>query len=225
MVEWIRTRSSLTRVLLYAVAAFLAFAVAVGVGAMGALLIQGGPILPTREEPRPAGEQGDAPEESRAESTWSQQEETTAGAKDAASRQDESEYVREVGEIQANAVETFSDSHSKLSRYDALTADDVDEMQNSRVALQRFAGQVGNLDPPQKYNEQYELFRSAINELNDATQLAHDLAAHPTAATQNEFEQYDRHVDEAAAYLQQSNEALNRDYKTIEGVQEVNPLA
>jgi hypothetical protein len=69
------------------------------------------------------------------------------------------------------------------------------------------------------------VFRSAIKELYQAAQLAYDLAADPTAATQSRFEEYDRHVNEAAARLQRSNEILNRDYKTIEGVQGVSPLS
>lgn len=226
MIEWLRTRTSLTRALVYAAAAILAFAVAAGVGATAALMIQGGLNLPSREGPGPAAEQGDAPERGGADTMQSQQEETTAElGKDAASLQDEAEYVRRVGEIQANSVETFLDTHSKLLRYDALTADDIEEMQTNQVAHQEFTDQVGDLDPPQKYSEQYEVFRSAIDELNEAAQLAHNLAADPTTATQSGFDEYDRHVDEAAAYLQQSNEALNRDYKTIEGVQKVSPLS
>lgn len=226
MIEWLRTRSSLTRVLVYAAAAILAFAVAAGVGATAAHMIQGGLSLPAREEPGPAGDQGDAPERGGADTTRSQQEETTAEPrKDAASRQDEAEYVRRVGEIQSNSVEMFLDSHGKLLRYDALTAEDVEEMQTNQAALQEFTDQVGDLEPPQKYSEQYTVFRSAINELNEAAQLAHNLAADPTAATQSGFDEYGRHVDEAAAYLQRSNEALNRDYETIEGVQKVSTVS
>lgn len=225
MIEWLGTRSSRTRVLVYAAAAILAFAVAVGVGATAAFIVQGGPNPPAREGPGPAAEQGDAPERGGADSTRSQREETTAGPrKDAASRQDEADYVGSVGEIQANSVETFLDTHGKLLRYDALTADDIDEMQTNHLALQEFTDQAGDLDPPQRYSEQYRVFHSALNELNEAAQLAHNLAADPTAATQSGFDEYDRHVDEAAAYLQRSNEAINRDYKTIEGVQKVSPL-
>lgn len=226
MMEWLRTRSSLTRGLVYAAAAILAFAVAAGVGATAALMTQGGLSLPAREGPEPASERGDAPEQGRADTTRSQQEDPTAEpSEDAASRQDEAEYVKRVGEIQANSVETFLDTHGKLLRYDALTADDVEEMQTNQAALQEIADLVGVLDPPQKYREQYRVFRSAINELNEATRLAHTLAADPTAATQSRFDEYDRRVDEATAYLQRSNEALNRDYKTTEGVQKVNPLS
>ncbi len=84
---------------------------------------------------------------------------------------------------------------------------------------------MNNLDPPQQYGEHYEVFSSAVNELHEAGQLAYDLAADPTAATQSGFDEYDRHVNEAAALLQQSNELLGQDYRTIEGVQVVNPLS
>jgi len=117
------------------------------------------------------------------------------------------------------------DIHDQIVRYDAVTADDVEEMQANQTALQGFVDQVDDLDPPQRYGEQYEVFRSAINELHEAAQLAYSLAADPTAATQSGFDKYDRHVNEAAAGLQRSNEILGREYKTIEGVQKVSPLS
>ena len=120
-------------------------------------------------------------------------------------------------------METFLDSHDRLLRYDALTAEDVKEMQANQAALQGFTAQVDDLSPPQTYKEQYDVFRSAINDLHEAAQLAYRLAADPTAATQSGFDEYDRHVNEAAAGLRRSNEILGRDYKTIEGVQRVSP--
>jgi hypothetical protein len=179
----------------------LAFAVAAGVGATTALMIRGDLSLPSRKDPQPAGEQGDAPQQERAE------------------------YVGKVGEIQANSTETFFDSHDKLLRYDALNADDVEQMQANQITLQETTEQVAGLHPPQKHREQYEVFRSAINELHQAAQLAYNLAADPVSATQSDIDEYERHVNEAAAGLERSNEILGRDYKTIEGVQKVNPLS
>jgi hypothetical protein len=225
MIEWLRERSLPTRVLVYAVAAILAFAVAAGVGATAALMLQGDLSLPTREEPQPAGEQGNAPQRQGAANDRSQQKGTGTEQKEDASQLDEAEYASKVGEIQSKSVETFLDSHERLLRYDALTADDVEEMQANQAALQGYTDQADDLDPPRRYGEQYEVFRSAIKELYQAAQLAHDLAADPTAATQSKFEEYDRHVNEAAARLQRSNEILNRDYKTIEGAQAVSPLS
>jgi hypothetical protein len=215
MIEWLRERSLATRVLVYAVAAILAFAVAAGVGATVALMLQGDLGLPAREVPQPAGEQGNTPQRQGAANDRPED----------ASQRDEAEYTSKVGDIQSKSVETFLDSHERLLRYDALTADDVEEMQANQAALQGYADQADDLDPPRRYGEQYEVFRSAINELYQAAQLAHDLAADPTAATQSGFDEYDRHVNQAATYLKKSNEMLDRDYKRIEGVQEVSPLS
>jgi hypothetical protein len=215
MIEWFRKRSSASRVLVYSVAAILAFAVAAGVGATAALMLRGDLSLPAREEPQPAGEQGNSPQRQGAANDRPED----------ASQQDETEYTSKVGDIQGTSVETFLDSHDRLLRYDALTADDVEEMQANQAALQGYTDQAGDLDPPRRYGEQYEVFRSAINELYQAAQLAHDLAADPTAATQSGFDEYDRHVNQAATYLKKSNEMLGRDYKTIEGVQGVSPLS
>ena len=129
----------------------------------------------------------------------------------------EAEYVGKVGEIQAQSVEAVIDSDDKLLRYDALTADDVEELEANRVTLQDLTDRVDDLDPPQKYRKQYEVFGSAIDELYEATELAHRLVADPTSASQADFDEYRSHVDRAAAHLQRSNEILSRDYEAIEG--------
>ena len=64
-----------------------------------------------------------------------------------------------------------------------------------------------------------------IRELHEAAQLLYSLAFDPVAASQTEFDEYDRHVNEAAAGLQRSNDILGRDYKTIGDVKRVNPLS
>ncbi len=99
------------------------------------------------------------------------------------------DYVSKVGDIQAKVVETFSDSHDRLVPYDALTADDVEKMQANQAALQGFTNQVDDLDPPQKYREHYDVFRSAINELYEATKLAHSLAADHVAVPESGFDE------------------------------------
>jgi hypothetical protein len=203
-----RERLSMRRVLAYILAAALALAVAAGVGAMAALMMRGDLGLPASEKPRPSEEQANAQQ----------------GEKRGNAQYSEADYVSEVGRIQQRSVETFLDSHEKLLRYDALTADDIEQMQANQTALKELADQVDALDPPQKYGEQYEVFNSAINELQETAQLAYTLAADPTAATQSGFEEYDRRVNEAAARLERSNEILGRNYKTIEGVQRVSPL-
>jgi hypothetical protein len=228
MTKWWQQRSLFTRLLLYSVAATLAFVMAASVGAMAALVVSGNLSWPTGdrarpEEPSPAGEQGNTPQHQQSDADRPQQEKAGAERKQAASQDEETTYVHRVDEIQANSVETFLDSHEKLLRYDALTADDVEEMQANQAALQRFTDQVSDLNAPQKYREQKEVFLAAINELKEAAQLAYALAADPTSATQSGFEEYDSHVDKAATLLQRSNKTLGRDYKMIEGVQEVSP--
>jgi hypothetical protein len=196
------------RVLVYILVAILALAIAAGAGVIAALMMRGDLGLPASEKQRQSGEQADA-----------QQSEQQGNA-----QQSDANYTSEIGKIQSSSVETFLDSHNKLLRYDALTADDVEEMRANQTVLQGFTDQVDDLDPPQKYREQYEVLRSAISKLQEAARLAYNLAADPTAATQSGFEEYDRRVNEAAARLERSNEILGRNYKTMEGVQRVSPL-
>ena len=232
MIQWLRKRSLPARVLVYAAAAILAFALAAGVGAIGALMLRGDLNLPGREEPQSLNEQENAarPQEKDAakQKEAAKQEEEAASQpeqKEVAAQLNEAEYVSKVGEIQNDSVETFLASHEKLLVYDALNADDVEQMQANKAALGGFANQVDDLEPPEEYGEHYEVFGSAINELREASQLAYNLAADPTVATQSGFDEYDRHVNEAAALLQQSNGLLGKEYKTIEGVQKVSPLS
>ena len=219
-----RKRLPTRRALVYILAATLAFAVAVGVGAMAALMLQGDLSLPGREEPRELGDRQDGPRPQHNEA-GEQENAARSQEEEAGGQQSEAEYLSRVGDIQERSVETFLDSHNQLMRYDALTADDVEKLQLNQAALKEFADQVDSLDAPQKYREQYEVFRSAINELYEASTLAYKLAADPIAATQSEFDEYDSHVNQAAASLKKSNEMLGRDYKTIKGVQRVSPLS
>ena len=228
------------RVLAYILAAALAFAVAAGVGAMAALILQGDLSLPGTQEPQqlqeqqnPPREQENKPAAQQPEKAASQQNEAgeqenapSSQEQEGATGQSEAEYVAKVGEIQRRSVETFLDSHEMLMRYDALTADDVEQMQANQAALKEFADQVEGLDPPKKYSEQYEVFHSAINGLYEASSLAYELAADPISATKTEFDEHDRHVDQVAADLKRSNEILGRDYETIEGarMEEVSPF-
>jgi hypothetical protein len=224
VIEWLRKLSFPTRVLVYAAAAVLAFAVAAGIGATMALMINGDLSLPAEKGPGPAAEQdGDTPQHREADADLSQQENASVEHKDVASQQDEVEYVRKVGDIQANSTETFLDSHAKLLRYDSLTADDIERMEANQAALQEITEQVASLDPPQRYGEQYEVFRSAINDLHEAARLAYNLAADPVSATQSDFGEYERHVNEATTHLQRSNEILGREFQTLESVKEVSP--
>ena len=126
MMHWMRERSRPIRVLVYAAVVILALALAVGMGVLGALTLQGDVArLLEREEPRPADEQNTG----RTQQRDGVAEDSAVGRNEAAvaSRREDAEYVGTVGAIQTRAVETFLKSHEKLSQYDALTADDVEE--------------------------------------------------------------------------------------------------
>jgi hypothetical protein len=235
MTHWVRNRSPLVRTLVYAALAILAFALAAGVGAMGALMLRGDLTgLLERQEPRAADEQ---------DVNRAQQKDGAAEREEAASRQDqaaanrsadaaqrdaaqraEAEYVGAVEDVQTNAVETFRNSHEKLLRYDSLSAADVEEMKANEASLRGMAERAADLDPPQRYEEQHDVFASAIDELREASRLAHVMAADPVAAAElGGFDEYDGRVDEASALLRRSNELLGEDYEAIEGVREVSP--
>jgi hypothetical protein len=210
MIEPRRQRIPTRRILAYILAGVLALAVAAGIGATAALIMRAG-------DEGSSGSGDSQPPEEQANAAQTQQKQGAPRQEAKASQQSEADYVSKVGKIQDSSVETFLDSHEKLMRYDALSADDVEKMQANQAALKAFADQVDGLDPPKKYREQYEVFRSAINELYEASKLAYELAADPTSATKSNFDDYDRHVDRAAADLKRSDEMLGRHYKTIEG--------
>ena len=234
MSGWWYQRSQSTRLLAYAVAVILGFSLAASIGAVAALVVSGNLSWPagegTRpEEPGPAGKRGRPPKHQQADADGqqdhtdrSQQEKSDPKREQAATQDNQIPYASGVGEIQADAVEAFSDSHEKLLRYDTLTSGDIEEMQANHAALREFADQASDLKAPQKYREQKDAFVSAIDELHQAAQLAYALAADPISATQADFDDYDRLANEAAADLQRSNEILGKDYNTIEGLQEIN---
>jgi hypothetical protein len=227
MSGWWNQRSRLTKLLVYAVAAILALVMAASLGAVAALVVRGNLSWPTGErsgpgEPNPGGERGNPPQRQQEDADRSQQEKAGAKREQPATRSKQVTYVSEVGEIQADSVGVLSDSHEKLLRYDTITSGDIDEMKANQVALRELVDRASVLEAPQKYREQKDAFVSAIDELHQATKLAYTLAADPISATQADFDDYDHLVDEAAADLQQSNEILGKDYKTIGGLQEVN---
>jgi hypothetical protein len=218
--------SPFTKVLVFAVAAILAFGMAAGIGAVAALVVSGNLSAPSGERARPdessaPGEQVESTQHERADADGAQQNYSGVKREQTTLQDEQATYVDEVGEIQDNSVDAFLDSHEKLLRYDALTSGDVEEMRANQATLERFANQAGALSAPQKYREQKDVFRPAIDGLHQAAKLAYVLAADPISATQADFEHYDHLVDEAAVDLQRSNEILGKDYKTIEGVKEV----
>jgi hypothetical protein len=223
--RWNQLPSS-TRFLAYAVVAILVLGLAAGIGVAAALMVSGNANSPTGEKVRPevsspTGEHHKPAGSEQAGPESTQQQYSDAKGGQATTRGGQTTYVVEVGEIQAGSVDAFSDSHELLLRYDTLTSGDIEKLQADQAALKRFAGQAGALRAPQKYEEHKDVFRSAIDELSQATHLAYVLAADPLEATQADFDHYDQLVNEAAADLQRSNEILGKDYKTIEGVKGV----
>jgi len=238
MTHWVRGLSPPVRVLVYAALAALAFALAAGMGAMGALMLRGDVAgLLERQEPRPQPADEQDVDRAQQKDGAAERDGVAAGQTEVASRQgqaaadrsadasqrDEAEYVDAVEDIQTNAVETFLNSHEKLLLYDALAADDVQEMGANETALQDMADRAADLAPPRKYEEQHEVFGSAIDELHEAARLAHGMAADPVAAAGLGFDEYDGHVTEASSLLRRSNELSGEDYESIEGVREVSP--
>jgi hypothetical protein len=224
MIRRLRERALPVRILAYAAAAASVFAVSAGLGAMGALMLSGDLTRPETEEPR-ALQSTDEPRRSGEVATPEAdriRQRTVASS--TAARQDGAGYVEAVGGIQAEAVETFLDSHDRLLRYDALTAEDIEKMRDNQDLLQESTDRVGGLDPPENYEEHHEVFRSAVGELHEAARQAYVLAADPTGATRSGFDAYDGHVGAAADRLRRSNEVLGRKFETIEGVREVSPL-
>ena len=223
--RWNRLSSS-TRLLAYAVAAILVFGMAAGIGVVAALMVSGNTSSPTGEKVRsegtsPAGEQNKPAQPEQADTELTQQQYSDAKRGQATPQDRQTTYVDEVGKIQAGSVDAFFDSHGMLLRYDTLTSGDIEKLQADQADLERFTGQAEALNAPQKYKEHKDVFRSAIDELHQATQLAYVLAADPISATQADFDNYDHLVNEAAADLQRSNEILGKDYKSIEGVKGV----
>lgn len=106
MMQWLRKRSLPARLLVYAGAATLAFALAAGVGAGGALMFRGELKLPGREEPQSLDEQKN--------DAQPQQKDADAEQEVADSQQDEAGYVSRVGDLQNDSVKTFLESHEKL---------------------------------------------------------------------------------------------------------------
>ena len=218
----------ITKLLAYAVAAILAFSMAAAFGAVAALVLSGSVNSPAGEKSR--SEKSSQPsvhsesaQDKQADAELTQQ---PSGAKrgQGTPQDKQTAYADEVGEIQANSVEAFLDSHKKLLHYDGLTSGDVEKMQANQAALKAFANQASALRAPQKYKEHKDVFLPAIDDLHHAAQSAYALAADPISASTADFDHYDHLVNEAAASLQRSNEILGKDYKTIEGVQGVSAV-
>ena len=209
----VRSLSTGLRVLVGVVALAALLALSGGIGAMAAMVLGGGgsesPGVGEREQ---GGERQQST--SRTGETARQQD---GQQRNAPPQKGEAEYLAEVGDIQKGSVEAFLKSDEMLRRYDALGADDVEDMGANSAALRDYRDRVADLDPPERYRGQHEVFGGAIGELHEAAELAYRVVNDPASATQTHFAAYDDRVDKAAAQLRRSNEMIRRDYATIEG--------
>jgi hypothetical protein len=134
-------------------------------------------------------------------------------------------YVENVGNIQNTAVQTFTRINDRIRRYDTLTVDDTAAIEADYLALQTYGAQAQNLDVPDEYEAQHELFSGAIGDLYGAAEIARRVTAAPISATPADFREYDDLVAEATSDLEQSNEVLGQDYSTTAGLPKVGSLA
>jgi len=134
-------------------------------------------------------------------------------------------YVENVGDIQNAAVQTFTRINDRIRRYDTLTVDDTAAIEADYLALQTYGAQAQNLDVPDEYEAEHELFSGAIGDLYAAAEIARRVTAAPISATPADFNEYDDLVAEATSDLEQSNEVLGQDYSTTAGLPKVGSLA
>jgi hypothetical protein len=150
-------------------------------------------------------------------------EETTSAA-GSSTEIGEAGYVENVGDIQNAGVQTFTRINDRISRYDTLTVDDTEAIEADYLALQTYGAQAQDLDVPDEYEAQHELFSGAIGDLYGAAEIARRVTAAPISATPADFKEYDDLVAEATSDLEQSNEVLGQDYSTTEGLPKVGSL-
>src|SRR5215210_340863 len=151
-------------------------------------------------------------------------EETTSPA-GSSTEIDRAGYVENVGDLQNTAVQTFTTINDRVRRYDTLTVDDTESIEADYLALETYGAQAQDLDVPEEYKGQHELFSSAIGDLYAAAEIAQRVTVAPISATPADFKEYDNRVAEATSDLEQSNEVLGQDYSTTAGLPKVGSLA
>jgi hypothetical protein len=150
--------------------------------------------------------------------------ETPSAAGSATDEIDAASYAQNVGDIQNTAVQTFTRIHDRLRRYDTLSVADIDAIEADYLALETYSAQAEDLDVPEEYKGQHEMFSGAIRNLYAAAEIAQRVTAAPVSATAADFKEHDERVAEATSGLVQSNEILGQDYSTTEGLPKVGPL-
>lgn len=179
--------------------------------ALGALLIllAGIPALISRTSERASGfvEGVEGPQPDLRESTVNNGEATVDGGELTVSPETE-EYLSKVKETNVGAVEAFLKVDEKIRQFDSITPEDVEDMEANRNEVRNNLDQIEALDPPDEYQEQYELFHLAIVDLDEAAGLAYSMASNPDSITPATPERYDLLLDRADFRLQQSDEIL-----------------
>lgn len=192
----------------------LVLRVSVAVLALGILfiLVAGIPALINRTSERVSGFVEGTPPDLR-ESTTVSVEATVDGREPTISPQTE-EYLGKVRETNIGAVEAFLKIDEKIRQFDSITPEDVEYMGTKRDEIRNNLDQIEELDPPEEYQEQYELFHSAIVDLDEAAGLAYSMASEPDAISPATPERYDLLLDRADFRLQQSDEILRSKSET-----------
>ena len=169
--------------------------------------------------------QGEAPNPDEASSGEIETTSAAGSSTESSTEVGGAEYVENVGDIQNDAVQTFTRINDRIRRYDTLTVDDTEAIEADYLALQTYSAQAQDLDVPEEYEAQHALFSGAIGNLYGAAEIARRVTAAPISATPADFNQYDNLVAEATSDLEQSNEVLGQDYSTTAGLPKVGSLA
>ena len=133
------------RILMGAVALAAVLALSGGIGAMAAMVLGGGGSGSPEGGER---EQGGERQQSTSRTGEAARQQEGGEQRSTPTRKDEAEYLAEVGDIQKGSVEAFLRSDERLRRYDALGADDVEDMRANSAALRDYSDRVADLDPP-----------------------------------------------------------------------------
>jgi len=120
------------------------------------------------------------------------------------------EYLSIVEELQTSSEENFRDTEARFSRFDSLTPDDVERMKTNSSDLRSYFDQAEALHPPEEYKDHYELFRTAVADLNQAAELAYSSASNPSSLRKADLDQYRRYRANGISGLQQANEVLSQ---------------
>jgi hypothetical protein len=157
--------------------------------------------------------------------TSSGDRETPSAAGSATDEIDAASYAQNVGDIQNAAVQASTRINDRLRRYDTISAADIETIEADYLALETYSAQAEDLDVPEEYKGQQEMFSGAISNLYAAAEIARRVTSAPISATAADLKEYDERVAEATAGLEQSNEILGQDYSTTEGLPKVGPSA